>query len=195
MAKKIADKGVIKTDAVARFAVTTDGSKLNIMIDDTARRNGKLMNDLHIVLVSCVLHFFENNANADPLARLCTAFATDKRVESFVKWLRFHAPVVHSKKEEGKKITHSFKKDKARWDEMFGEYNKNKKAYQSGMEGYPFWDFDPPKDFKGFDFMSALMSLIERGEEIEGDETKVAHPKTKLAGLAQARAFAKSLKV
>jgi len=190
MATKKSEKAAV-APATAVFKVTTDGTMINLMNAECLAADLNLRENIHITLCSIVCHAIVHN-QVTPGTDLVLGLHRNGnvRADSINKWLQTFGPFKW-KKVAGKdgKASGKYKFDA---DFDASDYHADPEKYVKKLLAKPYWEFDPPKELKGLDFLKQLDSLIARGEAIEEDDELLA--KSNLAGLEQARQFRRSLK-
>jgi hypothetical protein len=174
------------------FRATKDGKAIGLMTADIKKRNSKIMQDIHVVAVSCILHvlYFVNGdgiftGSTACATQLCEVLDSDKRANSLRKWFEEIGPF------RWDRTAKAFKLNKTKADNM-RVANEGEHAKQL-LDGITFWAFDPPKPYRGFDLRALIASYItkaentlekvEAGEIEEGDAAKIKIDKADLAAL------------
>lgn len=184
-----------KAAAKVVYRATKDGAVIGKMITDIKRRNSSLMQDIHVVAVSCILHvlYFVNEAGTftgttSVATHLCEVLDADKRANSLRKWFEEVGPF------RWDRTAKVFKLNKTKAEAM-RVANEGEHAKQL-LNGITFWAFDPPKPYKGFDLRALIASYITKAEntleKVESgdlDEEAAAKVKIDKADLAALKAF------
>lgn len=193
MAKKVNDKGAIA--APVGFKVTDDGKAIRAMTDTVIKVSNKLSDDLHKLLISLCMHA-TLHGDVSEATRLVLALdkGASHRATSIIKWLMAYGPFVWSKsKGANNKTEFKFNLNKTTRAQYQDEL-KNKSKFIQVRDAEPFWVFDPPKEFKGFDLMAMIERAIKQGESYqEGGEkyeslTDEQRAKVNVKGLAAIKA-------
>lgn len=188
MAKKIADKGVIK------FDVTADGKRVGEMVESAITIGNRIMDDMHKVCVSILLCALEHR-NVDHATRLFNGLNGGFRRSAIAGWLQHYGPFDYTKEKDKEKYPAGgkFKFNAATHAAMLEVYKKDKAKFVKELK--TFWDLTPEKPFSGFNLADMLKQVIKRAEgtlEKHGEDDTVKD-KINVKGLEQLKKLVASI--
>lgn len=170
--------------------VTDDVKQLAAQIKSVGRRVKDVNRDIHACAIGTVLHAAKSG-DVTLMHDLCAVIGHAKA--PLQKWyLKYGQVVIGTYKDKDGNEKRGLAYDKDKQDKVKDAIKKDRKHFIDTLHAEPFWELEPPKDFKGFILPDEIRNLIKRAESMHKKHPTEAD-KIDLTGIEELKALRTSL--